>query len=218
MRSYWLKIVLGAVLIFAIGMGIRSAVTHVRHGVQYVSEGSGPISIPLFFVPFELNRQRVGTVRGLTVYRDSTREPSSVRVTIALGDSVTPAAFDSCIVSLLPEPGAGQGVNPTRFSCLKAGDTAGRKLVQFGTLHLRSSSDSFPLFAPADKVDEIKNNSVHNMTQVDAGQREVHDSIRAAVRVQIDSLQGLARDSANAIRERAMQQVDSLRQLMNDNP
>ena len=54
MRNYWLKILLGALGIFAIGM---IGVSLVRGGiakVHSVVEGDGPITIPLGLIPFVL--------------------------------------------------------------------------------------------------------------------------------------------------------------------
>jgi hypothetical protein len=198
MRSYWVKIVFGAVLIFAVGMIIRTVFHRVKRGVEYVSGGSGPITSPLFFVPFELGGRRLGTFRELTIYRDTLQKPSSLALTISLRDSVTPADLAHCIVAMLPD--SGNNFNPTRFTCLGAGDTAARKLAQFGVLHIRSMSDSFPLFAPAAQLEEIRANWGHRMNTADSAQRVKNDSLTESIHMQIESTMQQARDKAEALR------------------
>ncbi len=70
MRNYWLRIALGAVAIFIVGM---IGVTLARQGVgrvRHVVEGSGPISVPLAFIPFHLNGQKLGTVSRVVLLRE----------------------------------------------------------------------------------------------------------------------------------------------------
>lgn len=198
MRSYWVKIILGAAIVFAVGMIIRSLFHGVKRGVEYVSEGSGPITSPLFFVPFELGGHRVGTFRELTIYRDSVQKPSSLALTISLRDSATAADVARCIVALLPDSGG--NFNPTKFACLSSSDTGARKLAQFGTLHLRSQPDSFPLFAPAAQIDEIRNSWGHRASSADSAQRFMNDSMREALQTQIETTMQRARDKADSLR------------------
>ena len=198
MRSYWVKIVAGAVLIFGVGMIIRSLFRSVKHGVEYVSDSSGPITTPLLFVPFELGGQRLGTFRGLTIYRDSTRKPSSITLTVALRDSVEPGELRRCIVTLLPS-GTGD-YNPTRYQCLATADTGGKALAQFGLLRIRSSDDSFPLFAPAHDIDQLRSNWEPRMHTADSAQQFMNDSTREAIHGQIESTMTAAREHAESLR------------------
>jgi hypothetical protein len=204
MRSYWFKIVAGAALIFAVGMIIRSLFHSVKHGVEYVSDGTGPITTPLLFVPFDLGGQRIGTFRGLTIYRDSTRKPSSVTLTVALRDSVTSADLNRCLVTLLPS-GTGD-YNPTSYQCLTAGDTGGKALAQFGFLRIRSSDDSFPLFAPEKDIAELRSNWEPRMHSADSVQGFMNDSLRDAIHGQIESTMSAAREHAESLRGTLPQQ------------
>jgi hypothetical protein len=198
MRSYWVKIVAGAVLIFAVGMIIRSLFRSVKHGVEYVSDGSGPITTPLLFVPFELGGHRIGTFRGLTIYRDSTRKPSSVTLTVALRDSIAPDELGRCILTLLPS-GTGD-YNPTSYQCLTSADTGGKALAQFGMVRIRSTDDSFPLFAPEHDLDQLRSNWEPRMHSADSVQQFMNDSTREAIHGQIESTQSAARAHAESLR------------------
>jgi hypothetical protein len=96
MRNYWLRIALGAAVIFTVGMiGItlaRQGVSHVRH----VVEGSGPISLPLAFIPFTLNGEKLGTVSRVVLERDAPKEISGVELEIKLRDSVIARGLEGC--------------------------------------------------------------------------------------------------------------------------
>ncbi len=54
MRNYWMRIALGALAIFIVGMIGREPGHRGIGSVQGVVEGSGPLSIPLAFIPFKL--------------------------------------------------------------------------------------------------------------------------------------------------------------------
>ena len=61
MRTYWLRILLGALAVFAVGMIGVTFARRTRDKVNAVVTGSGPLSIPLPFVPFELEGSKLGT-------------------------------------------------------------------------------------------------------------------------------------------------------------
>ena len=71
MRNYWLKILLGALGIFAVGM---IGVTMVRSGIAKVNSvvhGDGPITIPLGLIPFALAGERLGKLDHVTLHREA---------------------------------------------------------------------------------------------------------------------------------------------------
>ena len=51
MRSYWLRMIFGALAVFAIGMVGVSMIRRGRAKVTEVMAGTGPLTIPLPFVP-----------------------------------------------------------------------------------------------------------------------------------------------------------------------
>src|SRR5688500_13038864 len=98
MRTYWLKIMLGALAVFAVGMVIVTMVKSAGRNVEAIAEGTGPITIPLALLPFEIDGQRAGTLRRLRIFRDSLQEPTRVEVLISVPDSVSSDRFASCIL------------------------------------------------------------------------------------------------------------------------
>ena len=96
MRNYWLKILLGAFGIFAVGM---IGVTIVRSGVAKVNSvvhSDEPITIPLGLVPFVLAGERLGKLDHVTLYRESPNHVSEVELTVNLADSLLAQGLSGC--------------------------------------------------------------------------------------------------------------------------
>lgn len=206
MASYWLKIFLGALLVFAVGLGAVTLVRKASDGVHYVSETSGPISIPFFFVPFEVDGRSVGTIRRLNIYRDSTRHPTSVSISIA-ADSGQVSGLASCILAART---SGEQATPNQFECLTAGDTAGKNLVEFGQLTVRDQNDSFALLAPRAMVVKLRDGAADDLSGQDDAARQAVDSANTQRRQLIDSIRQAARESAETARTEAQRVVDSI--------
>src|SRR3954464_9233076 len=98
MRNYWLRIIVGAVAIFAVGM---VGVTLARQGMSHVRgvvEGSGPITLPVRFLPFKLDGEKIGTIESIRIMRNAPKEVRSVDLRVRLADSVNPGRLDPCIL------------------------------------------------------------------------------------------------------------------------
>ena len=80
MRSYWMRILLGAMAVFTIGMVGVALFRHGRAKVTEVVAGSGPLSFPLPFVPFQLEGARLGTLERLVINREAPKKVSSVEL------------------------------------------------------------------------------------------------------------------------------------------
>ncbi len=210
MRGYWIRIALGALAVFVVGMvGVwiaRSGMGKVRE----VTEGSDPIRLPLAFIPFKLDGQRLGTLHQLTINRSTPKAFSGLDLVVDLNDSVTPQRFEGCLLGVRDlEGGHGKvDVKHLDFHChFSPSDTAGSGLVPFGHVWLRQSGDSFPLLIPQDVAEDLRKGGGDEPFDSDSFAEEMeqmHDSIeeaaeraadsaRAAVRARMESLQGRRR-------------------------
>jgi hypothetical protein len=152
MRNYWLRIIVGAVAIFAVGM---VGVTLARQGMSHVRgvvEGSGPITLPVRFLPFKLDGERIGTIESIRIMRNAPKEVRSVNLRVRLADSVNPGRLDPCI---LVAEGFEDIDDQTTVLCSNAKDTVGEDLVAVGTIKLRRSERSFQLFMARDAIQQI---------------------------------------------------------------
>ena len=88
MRNYWLKILLGALAVFMVGMiGVTLARRGIA-GVERVVASDQPLTIPLGLVPFELQGERLGKLDHVTLMRKSPQEVTAVELEVNLADSL----------------------------------------------------------------------------------------------------------------------------------
>jgi hypothetical protein len=230
MRNYWLRIALGAVAIFIVGM---IGVTLVRRGlgtVHGVVHGSGPISIPLAFIPFQLNGDKLGSLKRVTLEREAPNRVSSVELEINLSDSLLARGLEGCrlAVNMDSDKSRRPGVNVKggpfaegNFWCAKE-DSTEVELVEYGEATFNPGEVTVPLFLPKDLVDELQNmdfgddsTSSLSEAQVDSitAAAEAHaDSVTAVVRNSFrDSLRAEGRRQRESTRREARQMVDSAR-------
>jgi hypothetical protein len=222
MKSYWVKIVLGAVGIFAIGMVIVTAIRAARNQVRVYSDTAEPISIPFPFgiVPFRLDGNRLGTVEHLTLLRDTPHRISNVKVVVKLADSVDAGRLASCFLVITSVEHLDEN---TTFTCQGA-DTAGLQLVPYGEVELEGSGTLFPLLLPASAVAELQSeegtdelearvDSISDAAEAMADSfSAIADSITEANMEMADSIREAAREKADSIREAAHRMADSIRQ------
>ena len=207
MRRYWLRIGLGALAIFTVGM---IGITLVRRGigsVHGVVHGSGPISIPLAFIPFQLDGDKLGTLERVTLERSAPNRVTRVELKVKLTDSLLARGLEGCRLAtkLDSESPGHSGVNVERgpfpegnFWCAK-GDSADVGLVEYGQAVFSPGDVTVPLFLAKSLVEELQN--------IDLG----HDSTPPVAEAQIESIMAateLSTDSIDALRDRM---VDSLR-------
>jgi hypothetical protein len=164
MRNYWLKILLGALGIFAVGM---IGVTIVRSGIAKVSsvvEGDGPISIPLGLIPFVLEGERLGNLERVTLNRDSPERVTDVQLEIDLADSLLAQGLSGCrLAAIFEGDSAKGGVNvkvgrdhgDRAFQCFRE-DSTPPELVEYGVATFQPGDVEVPLLLPADLVADLQ--------------------------------------------------------------
>ena len=97
MRTYWLRILLGALAVFAVGMiGRHVCPAGPGQGHRSGRPASGPLTIPLPFVPFQLDGNKLGMLERLVVNRDAPKKVSSVELEVKLDDSLLAQGLAGC--------------------------------------------------------------------------------------------------------------------------
>jgi hypothetical protein len=101
MRTYWLKIILGALAIFAVGLLVVTGVRRASHGVHELAEGSGNITIPLPFgiLPFKVDGERIGSIERVTLERSAPKVITSLRLEAKLDSGVSPERLAGCALA-----------------------------------------------------------------------------------------------------------------------
>jgi hypothetical protein len=190
MRNYWLRILLGAVAIFTVGM---VGVTLARQGmgrVRGVVEGSGPISLPVAFLPFKLDGEKIGNIQRIKILRNAPNQVRSVHLQVRLADSVSPSRLDPCILVAQSFENIS---SETTVLCSDAEDTVGEDLAAVGEININRSNRSFRLFMSRDAIRELTDSDVVFVGEDSADALARHgDSIGHAVEHMTDSIQETA--------------------------
>jgi hypothetical protein len=225
MRNYWMKILLGALVIFAIGM---IGVTLARRGMNRVEDvvhGSGPISIPLAIIPFELNGNKLGTLDRLVLERTAPKKITSVRVEVKLEDSLVAQGLSECrLAANLEASRRGRrdvNVNLDRgpggmFRCVAA-DSTDTTLVEFGRAILQPGGVQLPLLLPKELVDELQSgnffsDSSQASDSIADAMQALGDSIAEATDRKLDSMGARNAALSDSLRLVGRRRIDSLKQ------
>ena len=223
MRNYWLKIVLGALGIFAIGMiGVSIVRGHIAK-FHSVVEGSGPITIPLGLIPFVLSGERLGNLDQVTLHRESPSRVTEVELEVNLTDSLLAQGLSGCRLAANFEGDnrdkgvdirVGRGRNGA-FHCVPE-DSTPPDLLEYGVATFQPGDIEVPLLIPADVVAELQSlDFAVDSARAAAGDsvREIRipntDSIRAEVvrRLDRDSIRHVGRRMADSIRAEARKRM-----------
>jgi hypothetical protein len=223
MRNYWIKIVLGALGIFFVGMIIVTAVKSARTKITRTMESIDPIPLPVAFLPFRLDGVKLGSLSKLVLLRDLPNQVSGVDLVVSLADSVSPRRFHDCLLAVDDV----EHINDkTSFRC-ERGDTAGARLAPFGFVRFKNTEDSVPLLLPTASVQDMRklrfNLSQHgfSVTSIEDSLAEAVESRMDARSDSIDELKDTADEledsaaSANKVdRPKLQKQADSVRTVM----
>jgi hypothetical protein len=224
MRNYWLRILLGAFGIFAVGLIGVTLVRGAHRKIHSVVEGSGPITIPLGLIPFVLAGERLGNLDHVTLNRESPSRVSSVELGVDLADTLLAQGLAGCrLAANFEGDSSDHGVNirvnrnhNNAFRCV-AEDSASPDLIEYGVAIFQPGDVEVPLLLPAEVVTELQSldfgddssragasDSSPGMTVPNA------DSIRADVARQLklaDSVRSSATRFADSVRKEARKRM-----------
>jgi hypothetical protein len=224
MRSYWLKILLGALGIFAVGMIGVSIVRGIHAKIHSVVEGDGPISIPLGLIPFVLAGERLGNLDHVTLHRESPSRVSAVELEVDLSDSLLAQGLSGCrLAANFEGDSTDGGVNirvnrdhNNAFQCL-AEDSTPPDLVEYGVAIFQPGDVEVPLLLPTEVVTEIQSLDFgRDSSMANGGDSSPQitvpnaDSIKADVRRQlerVDSVRSSGRRFGDSIRAEARKRM-----------
>jgi hypothetical protein len=206
MRNYWLRILLGALGIFVVGLIGVSIVRGAHRKIHSMVEGSGPITIPLGLIPFVLAGERLGNLDHVTLHRESPSRVSAVELGVDLSDSLLAQGLSGCrLAANFEGDSTDKGVNirvnrdhNNAFRCV-AEDSTPPDLIEYGVAIFQPGDVEVPLLLPAEVVTELQS--------LDFG----NDSARAGAS---DSSPGIAVPNADSIRAdvaRQLKLADSVR-------
>ncbi len=224
MKNYWVRIVLGAVGVFFIGMIIVTAIRKATGQVRMIRDTAEPVRIPFPFgiVPFRLDGTRLGNVEHMVLLRDAPEGISGIKVMVKLSDSAMADRLHDCYLVVKDIEHMN---SQTTFAC-QSPDTSGLDLVPYGTVDIEGSGASFPLLLSRQAVDDLRSNqgSANIEARVDSIARQAEataDSLGQladSIAERADSIRESAREKADSVRDAALRMADSIRQRRGAGP
>ena len=151
MTRYWIKIAAGALLIFAVGMGVWFGVRKGVRTVHTVFETSDPLSIPIKFATFRVDGTALGKLERLRLLRTAPKEVTSVQVTVRLDSASYADRLRNCAMRIDDVEKIDER---TTFVCVTADApaVAAGTFEQFGEVLIEGTDIVLPLFLPASAV------------------------------------------------------------------
>ena len=162
MRSYWLRILLGAFAVFAIGMLGITMVRRGRNKVEAVFAGAGPLTIPTPFVPFQLGGDKLGTIDHLVVNREAPKKVSSIELQVKLDDPLVAQGLAGCRLAANVESDSTKPhdvnihvnrLNEKAFFFCAASDSG---FEEFGSVVLIPGDITLPLLVPESLAGQLR--------------------------------------------------------------
>lgn len=154
MTRYWLKIGIGALLVFAVGMGVKYLIDQGKAKVHVLLDSDQPISIPLKFVDFKVDGARLGQVRRVRLLRTAPKEFSGAEVTAVLDSGSSIDLLRTCQLRIDNLEKMDQN---TTFVCVHPDTPAGPVAFEpFGTVKLEGTDVVLTLLLPSDAVRDLR--------------------------------------------------------------
>lgn len=225
MRNYWLKILLGALGVFVGGMVVLNVGRALFHRAKVVAETDSPITIPLPFVPFRLDGERVGTFDRIVIRRKSPHKLAGVDLVVKLDDPHAVARLAGCSlraeVSHSDPTSDAFTLHDARFSCLREPSAA---VERVGMVRILPGRDSLPLVVDTAIAARLRKEGAGAQAEVaadsiaEAAERmaermadSMADSIEAAASRAADSVVSTHERAADSLRRLLLKRADSAR-------
>jgi hypothetical protein len=217
MRNYWLKILLGALAVFMVGMiGVTLARRGIA-GVERVVASDKPLTIPLGLVPFELQGERLGKLDHVTLMRKSPQEVTAVELEVNLADSLVARGLSGCRLVANMETRGDSGIDirvgpraSTVFYCAGADDSTTADLLEYGHATLQPGDIEIPLLLPRDMVKELQHLDFGKGGPA-AATAEQADSIEEANQERADSIETVVQQALQRSGDERHRTVDSIK-------
>ncbi|HEY8106685.1 MAG TPA: hypothetical protein VIE46_11315 [Gemmatimonadales bacterium] len=210
MQRYWVRIALGAVAVFVVGMTLIVLVRHGLRRAETLAQSSRPIGIPLALLPFRLDGDQLGSVRRLELLRSAPKKVTGFRLVVRLQDSSTIDEVQGCTITVR-EPVAFGG--RAGFTCTSPTDSAADHLEPIGEIVIEPGGVVRAILAPRAQAEEWRATFYDTV----AAQAELAglkaqrlaDSSAAAVTIRADSTHAIIDIRGDSAKPLVQLQADS---------
>ncbi len=192
--KYWFRIFLGMMAIFAVGMVVATGVRKGREKVEYIVEGTGPVSVPLLGMAFRLDGERLGGIERLRLMRSEPKRIDSAVVLVHLDDASAASRFTDCRLAVRDADNLSDN---TVFFCADSADAADMELVPFGHVEFTPSGEKVVVWLPAAVVADLRASEIDTDVGADTGTVDIDGHERGlSVKVNGREVVALEGDSA----------------------
>lgn len=213
MAKYWIKILIGALFIFGVGFAVFATGRRVVGEIK----SDHDLTIPLGnFIPFNLNGEKLGTLRSLTIKRGPPRQVVGFGIRVRLTDTLGVGRLQNCMMTVTDPENIDE---KTMFFCLKSDSgytTFGEFRADLRMENGNVSTTVLPLYLPSTVVQDILRKQGNDSLGVnDSMAAEIRERVRMQSRAISDSLRAATLEQ-NAKKMQA--QADSIRARNNRAP
>lgn len=144
-KGFWLKVGLGAAMVFALGLTVLSVARAGKAGLQSaLASIGGRIPRELADLPFRLNGRELGAVSGLEVRR-AEQEVGDVLLKVQLHDPAFAGEIQACDVAALPIRHVKRSRH-VRFRCAEPAEITTGELGRLGDVVFEPGGIRRPLY------------------------------------------------------------------------
>jgi len=209
MGKYWLKIGLGAALIFCVGFVIISVARRVHTNIHSDHDVGVPLGAFGAYLPFKLDGIKVGTLRSLTIQRSSPKEISGFVIRARVSDSSALEKLRNCHISVSDAPNINER---STFFCIRS-DSGFQGFGEFRAEMRFDGGNTVivqPLMLPDAAVQEFRRQAADSLAPplADSLAAKLGADVRVQARMLRDSIRA---DSLEKLAARIRQRVDSIR-------
>jgi hypothetical protein len=184
MQRYWLRIAVGALLVFALGMTGISIYRNGRAKIETLANSADPITIPLGILPFQLDGDRLGRIQEVQIRRDAPDRVSGVGLVVKVSDSaVTGDLLAACRLTIHDRP---TDHSSPSFHCATPADSLADSLTVFGDVRFEPQNVVQAFFLPARLVGEWRRGR-SDLIRADERRRLARSKSRAVIQIDNDS-------------------------------
>ncbi|MGH7518500.1 MAG: hypothetical protein ACREOC_13685 [Gemmatimonadales bacterium] len=184
MQRYWLRIALGALVVFALGMTAISIYRSGAKKVETLANSADPITIPLAILPFQVDGDRLGKIQEVQIRRDAPKRVSGIGLVVKMSDSAaTEDLLSACLITVNDHPSDHRAPS---FHCATPADSLADSLTAFGEVRFEPGGVVRGFFLPARVVGDWREGR-SELISFEAERRVAHSRSRAVIRVDNDS-------------------------------
>lgn len=161
MDKYWVKIGLGALCVFGVGM---TGISLARKGVHEVKAAAlGPVRQALTHLPtdllnFRLDGRRIGKIKQIEVSNEGEWAANSIQIQVALDREA-----DGLVDCLLTNERWEHRNRDARFRCVSQDEIGDENLVQVGEVRFEPGSVTRPLYASEHDIRSLERSEIRGL-------------------------------------------------------